>query len=85
MMDHEFINEFSEIDEQAFNNLKRKVGNYGNYKPKKNRVKQILYLLLFLIVINAAVTSFIYGIKHPKKTETERFLHIPKSFIWNFK
>lgn len=45
----------------------------------------MMWIRLFLIAVflNVAVTSIVYGLKHPHKTQTEIFLHIPKSFIWN--
>lgn len=43
-----------------------------------------LRIILILICLNAAVTSWIYRLKHPDKTETQVFLHSLKSFIYDF-
>lgn len=63
--------------------------NFNSNKPKKKKLKDIIYLillfLLFVVISWNAVTSIIYRFKNPKKTETEVLLHIPKSFILNFK
>jgi len=44
-------------------------------------LKQITIILLLWI----SVTSIIYRFSNKNKTETEIFLHIPKSFILDFK
>lgn len=47
--------------------------------------KDWLVVGLALISIWAVVTTSIYRFKHPEKSETELFLHIPKSFVLNFR
>lgn len=42
------------------------------------------YYIIFALLIWVAITSTIYRFKHPDKTETEAFLHIPRSFILDF-
>ena len=41
-------------------------------------------ILIAVIVVWIAITSMIYGFLNPEKTEIQRFLHIPQSFILNF-
>lgn len=53
---------------------------------KEERVLQKLMLVAgILFAINMSITCAIYALKHPSKTQTEVFLHIPESFEWNFK
>lgn len=47
-------------------------------------MKRAAKYILLAIFLNAALTSIIYRFKNPDKTETELFLNIPQSFIWNF-
>ena len=48
-------------------------------------MKNNFLLTLFTFCIMWCVfTTTIYTFKHPNKTQTEVFLHIPKSFILNF-
>lgn len=47
-------------------------------------ISVIWYFVLIGIVLWAACTSQIYGFKNPSKTQTEIFLHIPKSFVLDF-
>lgn len=62
----------------------RNVGNYKRERKKQN-CKTVLRFIVAAILVNTALTSIIYRVKNPHKTETEAFLHIPKSFIYNFK
>lgn len=64
--------------------IERMQRNVGNYRPKK-KPYSFWKILIYAILINTAVTSAIYRMKHPEKTETQAFFHIPKSFIYNFK
>lgn len=48
-------------------------------------MKRILKYIGAAILIWTAITSTVYRFKHPEKTEIQAFLHIPKSFILNFK
>lgn len=41
--------------------------------------------ILYIMGIWLAMTSTIFAFKNPSATETERFLHIPRSFILDFK
>lgn len=50
-----------------------------------NRLNKLIQAIILIVVTNIAITSTVYRFKHPEKTETEIFLHIPKSFIYNFK
>lgn len=47
--------------------------------------KRILMTLLFPIVFWIAVTTIAQRLMCPKMTETELLLHLPKSFICDFK
>lgn len=50
-----------------------------------NKVKNILIILFVSICIWTSITSTIYKFSNPDKTEMQAFLHIPKSFILDFK
>jgi len=50
------------------------------YKQEKIYIRIAIAVLLWV-----AITSIIYEFKHPDKTKTESFLHIPKSAILDFK
>lgn len=44
----------------------------------------IIFLILFVLSINVAITSTIQRTKRPDLTETELFMLIPNNFMWNF-
>lgn len=44
-----------------------------------------LRIILVIIGLNIGLSSMIFALNHPKLTQTEVFLHIPKSFIWKLK
>jgi hypothetical protein len=48
-------------------------------------MRKWLKIIMISIVIWTALTSLKYRLLRPDKTETELFLHIPKSFVLNFK
>ena len=48
------------------------------------KVAMTLLYIIRAIIMNVSITSVIYSFKHSDKTETQVFLHIPKSFIYNF-
>lgn len=50
-----------------------------------DRVKIGLIALLLLLVLWTGITSTIYRFSNPSKTQVEAFLHIPKSFVLDFK
>ena len=53
-------------------------------KKNKFRIKyidNILYTVLVIVLLWIGVSSFIQRIKCPSMTETEIFLHIPKSVM----
>ena len=43
----------------------------------------VIYGVIAILILNISISSTVYRFKHKKATETEIFLHIPKSFIWN--
>ena len=52
----------------------------------KNFIKKILLFILITVVLWLVVTAgFIQRFKCPEMTETELILHIPKSFMLDFK
>jgi len=51
----------------------------------KKKITDVLFWVFATICIWIGVTTSIDGFMHPRKTETELFLDIPKSFILNFK
>lgn len=51
----------------------------------KKEFKMLIVGVLFAAAINLLISSEIYRIMHKDKTNLEIWLHIPKSFIWNFK
>lgn len=63
------------------------------FQKNKNRTgKDLLafvglgFWCLFVICsFNWIVSCFVYGIKHPKKTQIEVLLRTPKTFMWDFK
>lgn len=48
------------------------------------KLGRFLYLILVLILFWLVGTSIAYRFLNPYKTETEIFIHIPKSFILDF-
>jgi hypothetical protein len=48
-------------------------------------LKKILLIIAAIITFYLVVTNTIYAFSHPEKTKTQLFLHIPKTFILNFK
>lgn len=53
-------------------------------KKKYNKIINIIWFILVLLLLWTAVTYSIAGFKNPKLTQTELFLRIPKSFVLNF-
>jgi len=53
-------------------------------KMRKQRKHTILTFVFLGFIFWTSGTSMIYRFKNPSKTQTEVFLHIPKSFILNF-
>lgn len=54
-------------------------------KKKHNKIINVIWFILVLLLLWMVVTSTIARFKNPKLTETELFLRIPKSFILDFK
>lgn len=52
---------------------------------KKIKYLSAITLLLFIIVINLAITTTIYRFKNPTLTQTQLTLKIPQTFFWDFK
>ena len=54
-----------------------------------DKVKQVLgytlYVLLILVITWVSITNLIQAFKCPKMTQTELFLHIPKSAVCDWK
>jgi len=44
----------------------------------------VFYIIFVIILLWVACTSVIYSFINPSKTQTEVFLHLPKSFILDF-
>jgi hypothetical protein len=53
-------------------------------KPTTEDLEQWFTVLLFLLIANLAISNLVDRFKNPQLTETELFLRIPQSFIWNF-
>jgi len=51
---------------------------------KKQRIKEMLYLLLIIISCWVSISTMIEALLNPKMTQTELFLHIPQSVIFNW-
>jgi hypothetical protein len=51
----------------------------------KNFLAKVGFILLMMVLFWHGFTTNIYALKHPEKTRTQLFLHIPKSFILDFK
>lgn len=47
----------------------------------KKRIINLLYIILVVLCLWTAITNIIQAFKCPRMTQTELFLHIPKSFI----
>lgn len=48
------------------------------------RIAKIAYACILICIMNVSVTSFIYSIKHPDKTQMEVLMHVPYHYGWNF-
>ena len=57
---------------------------YVSENMHKITIKSCLKILFVILVIYTVVTINILRIKQPELTETELFLKIPQSWIWNF-
>ena len=73
-----------ETTQEAFDNFHKAVDNMVNVMKKERFLPKLLIFAGTLFVINMSITCAIYALKHPSKTQTEVFLHIPESFEWNF-
>jgi hypothetical protein len=52
---------------------------------KKFKIEELISILLFTIVIWVSVSSLIQAFNCPNMTQTQLFLHIPKSFIGDWR
>lgn len=50
----------------------------------KKHTKRNLVIFILVCILWLGVTNAIYQFKNPEKTETEAFLHIPKSILLDF-
>ena len=50
----------------------------------KHNIKLTFQIICFIILLWISITSTICAFKNPEMTETQLFLHIPKSFILDF-
>lgn len=71
--------------QKAINDFGDAFDNMVKVMKKERFVQKLLFFGFLLWSLNISITSFIYMFKHPDKTQTEVFLHIPRSFEWNFK
>lgn len=53
-------------------------------KKKCNKISNVIWFILVLLLLWIVVTSTIARLKNPKLTEIELFLRIPRNFILNF-
>jgi hypothetical protein len=53
-------------------------------KGRKLDIVIILYYIVIFLCIWVSVTTLIYRFEHPKMTETQLFLNIPKAIILKF-
>jgi hypothetical protein len=51
----------------------------------KDKITETLFFLFIICMLWIGLTSLIYGFFNTDKTQTQIFLHIPKSFILDFK
>jgi len=51
----------------------------------KNKIKQIMWVIVMIMALWLIITVSIQRIMSPGMTETELFLNIPNAFILNFK
>ena len=54
-------------------------------KNLKKEISNAVYLVLFAIFLWGAVSNIIQAFKCPEMSQTELFLHIPKSFVCDWK
>lgn len=50
----------------------------------KYKIETIFQVICFIVVLWIVITSTICAFKNPEMTQTQLFLHIPKSFILDF-
>lgn len=50
----------------------------------KDKISNTLYLVLVSMVVWAAISNIIQAFKCPEMTQTELFIHIPQSFLWDW-
>lgn len=62
-----------------------KKDNKMNKLKIKDYASNALYTVLVAVLLWVAVSGFIQRFKCPSMTETELFLHIPKSVVCNWK
>lgn len=51
----------------------------------RKRIFDIIWITVCLVALNISITSFIYSVKNPDKTQMQVFLHIPYHYGWDFK
>ena len=51
----------------------------------KKLVDNLLKILFCLIIVWVVASNYIYAFKNPTKTQTQLFLHIPKTITGDFK
>lgn len=71
--------------QKDLNEFHKAFDNMVKIMKKEKFIQKVLFWGLLFGILNLSITSFIYRFKHPEKTETQTFLHIPESFQWNFK
>jgi len=50
----------------------------------KKRIESFISILVIVVILNIAITSIIQAFKCSKMTQTELFIHIPESFVYNW-
>jgi len=48
------------------------------------KIKPILNLLIIVLVLWVVITNIIMTFKNPEMTQTQLFLHLPKTVLLNF-
>lgn len=71
--------------QKDFDKFDSALDNLFKVMREERFLQKLMLVAGILFAINMSITCAIYALKHPSKTQTEVFLHIPKSFEWNFK
>lgn len=58
------------------------VGQLRRRRRKEPDAPRLWVTVLVILALYIVVSSIVYAFRHPEKTETQRFLEIPKAMAW---